>query len=511
MATSTALAGQAFRSTVRDAAATAGGTVAGAPDTALTGVSTDSRTVAKGNLFVALAGDAFDGHGYVAKAGLSGAAAAMVLASKVGELKSAGIPLIAVDDTLLALGKLGRAHRDAIKAPFVGITGSAGKSTAKEMTAAVLGYGDRKILKTEGNLNNRIGVPLTVMSATPEHAACVIEMGISLVGEMPALVAVAKPNVRVLLNAGSSHLEFLGSPEGVAKEKAHIWDDRREDDWVIFNADDALVAREAAARPAKNRLSFGLRGKADVSIQTVKTTGFGEAEVTLALRGKTITARLQIFGIHHAMNAAAAAAVGVALNVPSAEIAAGLEKRFTPMPGRGDIRRLSGDVVLVDDSYNSNPTSAVASVEGIGKTRYGGRQRTIAVLGDMLELGAAARVGHAHVGWQAAESEVDVVYLFGPNANCVAFGTLLGNREQSLGFMPPDDIGSMTEEHIANLADRSKTPGARPLCRIFETRVALAEALLNDLKAGDAVLVKGSRGMKMDEVVAQVLAKRGVA
>ena len=512
MATSTALAGQAFRSTVLEAAAFSGGAVAtGDGATKIAGVSTDSRTVAKGNLFVALAGDAFDGHAYVAKAGQSGAAAALVLASKVDELRSIGLPLIAVDDTLLALGMLGRSHRDGLKAPFVGITGSAGKSTAKEMTAAVLSWGNRKVLKTEGNLNNRIGVPLTVMGATPEHAACVIEMGISLVGEMPALVAVARPNVRVLLNAGSSHLEFLGSPEGVAREKAHIWDDRRESDWVIYNADDALVAREAEARPTKNRLSFGNRGKADVSIQTVKTTGFGEAEITLHLRGTPITTRLQIFGIHHAMNAAAAAAVGLALQVPTDQIAAGLERRFTPMPGRGDIRRLKDDVVLVDDSYNSNPTSAVASVEGIGKTRYGGRARTIAVLGDMLELGESARVGHARVGWQAAESEIDLVYLFGPNANAVAFGTRLGNQEQSLGFRPPEDLATMTAEQVELLAEGAKAPNARPRCMVFETRAALTEALLKDLRAGDAVLVKGSRGMKMDEVVAQVLKTRGSA
>jgi len=480
MATSTALAGQAFRSTARDTAKLLGGwVVGGAPETELTGVSTDSRTVAKGNLFVALAGDAFDGHEYVAKAAASGAAAALVLASKAESLKGAGIPLITVEaDTLTALGKLGRAHRDAIKAPFVGITGSAGKSTAKEMTSAVLGFGDRKVLKTEGNLNNRIGVPLTVMSATAEHAACVIEMGISLVGEMPALVAIAKPNVRVVLNAGSSHLEFLKSPAGVAKEKAHIWDDRGQDDWMIYNADDPLVSREADQRIFENRLSFGRLG-ADVKVSGVRTTGMGETEIALHLRGKPLIVTLSIYGAHHVTNAAAAAAVGLALAVPHDEIKAGLEARFRPMPGRGDIRRLRGDVTLIDDSYNSNPTSAKASLEALGQTRNSGAKRVFAALGDMLELGETTVGAHHAVGVAACAAEVDRLFLFGPNAVHTAEGARVGRK--------------VTE------------------ATVFATRKDLGDALLAMLQPGDAVLVKGSRGMKMDEVVAQVLATRGVA
>lgn len=482
MATSTALAGQAFRMTAREAATRLGGWVLGGdPETPLAGVSTDSRTVAKGNLFVALKGDAFDGHDHVASAAAGGAAAALVLASRVKALESVGIPLLTVEgDTLTALGTLGRAHRDGVRAPFVGITGSAGKSTAKEMTAAVLAWGGRKVLKTEGNLNNRIGVPLTVMSATPEHAACVIEMGISFPDEMPELVKVARPDVRLLLNAGSSHLEFLKTPEGVAAEKARIWDDRRQDDWMVFNADDELVRREADKRLVENRISFGEKG-ADVRIQSVKVSGFGESQLTLLLRGKPEAVRLKIFGTHHAINAAAAAAVGVALQVPSEEIVAGLQERFAPMPGRGDIRRLAGDVVLVDDSYNSNPTSAIAALAALAATRSSGRKRVLAALGDMLELGETSRRQHMAVGAEAAVLRIDELFLFGPQAQAVAEGA-----------------GSFR-------------PAGPTRCRVFANRAELAAALLASLKQGDAVLVKGSRGMKMDEVVAQVLAERGAA
>lgn len=514
MATSTALAGAAFRMTAREAAKTVGGWVVGGDgETMLAGVSTDTRTIAAGNLFVALKGDVFDGHDHLAKAKAGGAAAALVSAAQVKakSLETIGLPLITVDnpdDTLLALGKLGRAHRDRFLAPFVGITGSAGKSTAKEMTAAVLSFGGRKVLKTEGNLNNRIGVPLTVMSATEEHAACVIEMGISFPDEMPELVKVAKPDVRVVLNAGDSHLEFLKSPEGVAREKARIWDDRRQDDWMVYNADDLLVAREADHRVFENRLSFGKHGK-DVRITDVAVTGFGESAVTLELRGKPVTVRLKIFGTHHAINAAAAAAVGVALNVPNDEIVAGLEQRFVPMPGRGDIRHLKGGVVLVDDSYNSNPTSATAALAAIAATRSAGRTRAIAALGDMLELGATARERHTSVGYEAATRGIDELFLFGPNAPAVAAGTTRP------GVVPHETNGTfglfLQDADLARRAADAAKPGAKPRARVYGDRKELAKALLAELKDGDAVLVKGSRGMKMDEVVGLVLAERGEA
>lgn len=508
MATSTALAGQAFRMTAAQAGGVLGAGVSGDGAAMLTGVSTDSRTVAKGNLFVALVGETFDGHDYVPKAAAAGAGAALVLASKAGALTGAGIPLIGVDDTLLALGRLGRTHRDQIRVPFVGITGSAGKSTAKEMVSAVLSWGGRKVLKTEGNLNNRIGVPLTVMSATPEHAYCVIEMGISFKGEMPELVKIARPDVRVLLNAGSSHLEFLGSPEGVAEEKAHIWDDADPSQWMIWNADDERVTKQANARRFDRKLSFGHSAIAEVRVKDVQPTGFGERKVTMLLKGKPLTASLKVFGAHHVMNAAAAAAVGLALGIPHEEIAAGLETRFTPMPGRGDLRRLDGDLLLVDDSYNSNPTSAIAGLTALDETKQAGRTRTLAALGDMLELGATARVEHARVGSWAARAGIDRLYLFGPNAPSVESGAL--QNEPGATVALPPDAASLPPPEIAKLAAQASGSGHRPWVKVFASRAELADALLADLQPGDALLVKGSRGMKMDEVVAAILRKKGV-
>lgn len=509
MATSTALAGHAFEMTAAQAAGALGASVHGDGNVRLNGVSTDSRTVAKGNLFVALSGETFDGHDYVAKAAAAGAGAALVLASKVEPLKTTGIPLIAVeDDTLLALGKLGRSHRDRIRVPVVGITGSAGKSTAKEMVSAVLSWGGRTVLKTEGNLNNRIGVPLTVMSATPEHAYCVVEMGISFKGEMTELVKIARPDVRVLLNAGHSHLEFLGSPEGVAEEKAHIWDDADASQWMIWNADDDRVTKQANARRFDHKLSFGYSPIAEVRIKDVQATGSGERRVTMQLKGKPLAATLKVFGAHHVMNAAAAAAVGLALGIPHEEIAAGLESRFTPMPGRGDLRRLNGDVLLVDDSYNSNPTSAMAGLTALDEVKGDGRKRTLAALGDMLELGSTARTEHARVGSWAARAGIDRLYLFGPNAPAVEAGALQNETGATVAL--PPDAASLTPPEIARLAAQASGTGHRPWVKVFDTRAALADALLADLQPGDALLVKGSRGMKMDEVVATLLQKKGV-
>lgn len=479
MATDTSLAGQALSMTTAEIAIAVGGSViAGARDVTVKGVSTDSRTTAKGSLFVALSGEKFDGHEFVEVAAKKGAAAALVTKARGAKL-GVDIPLVAVDekDVLSAFGRLGRAHRDKLTIPVVGITGSAGKSTAKQMTAAVLG-GGKPVLKTEGNLNNRIGVPLTILSIGPRHGAAVVEMGISLPGEMAELVKIARPNVRVLLNAGISHVEFLKDADGVAAEKAHIWDEARPDDTMVFNADDPRVAREAAKRKLKNRISFGYEPGADVHAVSVQTGALGEQKITAELRGTLQEIRLKAIGDHHVMNVLAAAAAGLALHVAPDEIARGIEHRFVPMPGRGDLVRLQGDVLLIDDTYNSNPTSAAAAIAALAGAKRAGRKRVLAALGDMLELGPAGPASHAQIGKLAATSGVDAIYAFGP----------------------------LSEK----LAKEAKAAGLRAV-KHFETRQALAEELAADLVAGDALLVKGSRGMKMDEVVAAISAARGKA
>lgn len=474
MATSTALAGGALRMTAREIAAAVGGAVlSGSGETAVAGVSTDSRTIAKGNLFVALSGEKFDAHTFVAGAFEKGAACALIDSARADELRGKGT-LVGVPskDLQPALASLARAWRDRFAIPVVGITGSAGKTTAKEMTAAVLG-GLGRVLKTEGNLNNRIGVPLTVMSISSEHAAAVVEMGISLPGEMPELVRAANPTVRVLLVAGIGHVEFLKDAAGVAAEKAHIWDDANPGDAMIWNADDALVSAEAARRPLGKKISFGRSETAMVRAVDVTVTGVGEQKVTLDLMGTRREARLQVAGVHLVMNALAASAAGIACEVSPDEIVAGLETRFVPVLGRGDIVRLAGDVVLVDDTYNANPTSAKAALTMIASLEEAGRKRALAVLGDMLELGPAGPEEHRMIGEHAHFAGIEGLYCFGP---------LMQNAAEAF-------------------------PGAKH----FATKAELAQTLLSDLRPGDAVLVKGSRGMKMEEVVDLLKSAKGVA
>ncbi len=479
MATSTARAGQAFSMPAAEAAAAAGGRLI-EPDggrAPIRGVSTDSRTLAAGNLFVALTGERFDGHDHVASAAANGASAALVSTARAGSLRGAGVPLIAVDDPLLALGRLGRAWRDRFDVPVVGITGSAGKSTAKEMTAAVLG-GLGPVLKTEGNLNNRIGVPLTLASLDASHRAAVVEMGISLPGEMAALTGIVRPSVRVVLLAGAAHVEFLRDVAGVAEEKCRIFDGAAETDCLVWNDDDPFVAPRAASRATGRRFPFGRGAGARVRATRVESGALGRLAITLALDGTELPVEIPVFGEHHATNALAAAAVGTALGIAPAEIASGLANRFRPMPGRGDVRLLGGDVVLLDDTYNANPVSCVAALRALAATRAAGRRRALAALGDMLELGVAGPSAHAGVGRLAGELGLDALFT----------------------------VGDLS----AHAADAAASSGVRSVRR-FRARKDLAEGLIAELAAGDAVLLKGSRGSRMDEVVSAVVAARGGA
>lgn len=478
MATDTSLAGQALLRTAREIAEAVGGRVAsGDAGSRVVGVSTDSRTTARNNLFVALSGEKFDGHTWVDAAVSRGAAAVLVSDARAAEFAGLAIPVIGVaGETLVSLGMLGRSHRDGFKNPVIGITGSAGKSTAKEMTAAVLAWGGREVLKTEGNLNNRIGVPLTVMGARPSHSACVVEMGISFPGEMNELVKIAMPDVRVALNAGLAHIEFLKDADGVAAEKATIFDHLRDGDTMIWNADDPRISREAGKRSASRQIRFGHATGTDVRALSVETTAIGLQKVAIEVNGTRTFVALRMVGEHHVTNVLAAAAVGVALGVPLPEIVLGLETRFHPVPGRGDVRLLAGDVVLFDDTYNANPTSTSAALRSLAASRKAGRRRVLAALGDMLELGDLGPDAHARIGAEAAKLSIDGLYLFG--------------------------------ELSKKTADAATAAGMTSV-RHFTSRAALADALLADLAAGDGVLAKGSRSMKMDEVVAAVVAKRG--
>jgi UDP-N-acetylmuramoyl-tripeptide--D-alanyl-D-alanine ligase len=442
-------------------------------------VVSDSRIVRIGDLFVAIPGDRFDGHAFVPAALANGAAGVIVqedyqppsLPKRVGEPA-----LIGVKDTLVAFQQLAAHHRSRFAIPVVAITGSNGKTTTKEMVAAVLTRRWRT-LKTEGNLNNRIGVPQTLFLLTPRHEAAVIEMGVDQEGQTTRLCEIARPTVGIITNIGPDHLEFFGSMEGSAQAKAELLDKLPLDGAVVLNADDQYFDY-LAARAQCRVVSFGLSPKADVRAVLSRDgsnngTMFG---LILPGRARPIAIRLKAHGHHNIQNALAAAAVGYVLGVPGAAIADGLG-RFRPAAMRSQILQCHG-VRVINDCYNANPASMQAAIRLLAQ--LGSGRRTIAVLGDMLELGADAKELHRTVGAFLADQ--------GPT-QLIACGVL--GRELAQGARS----AGMAAERIIEVPDAA----------------AAGSSLKAMVRQGDVVLVKASRGMRLEQVVETLTGMRRVA
>ncbi|UFS71636.1 UDP-N-acetylmuramoyl-tripeptide--D-alanyl-D-alanine ligase [Geomonas sp. RF6] len=439
-----------------------GGTVRGEGNALAGGVSTDSRSVAAGELFIPLRGERFDGHAFIGTALERGASIILVEEGWLaGNSLPGTVPAVVVKDTLRALGDLAAWHRSRFDIPVVGVTGSNGKTTTKEMLARILsetGPG----LKTEGNLNNLIGLPLTVLRMNGRHRWAVLEMGMSEFGEIDRLAEIAAPKVGIITNAFSAHLETLGSVEGVARAKGELFLRLKDGCWAVYNVDDPLISKLPIPLGVKS-LAFGLRG-AEVSSASIKSLGVRGESFTLRLPEDEFQIHLKAFGRHSVYNALAAAAAASALGVEGELIRKGLEE-FTPADKRFQLEDLSG-VVLVDDSYNANPASMGAALTTLTEINGGGHIH--AVLGDMLELGKASAAAHRELGRTAAGC-VDRLYLLGDMAETVAAGAI----EAGL----PHDRVLVGKDHAEIL-----------------------ESLLIHLGEGDCVLVKGSRGMKMERV-----------
>jgi UDP-N-acetylmuramoyl-tripeptide--D-alanyl-D-alanine ligase len=442
-------------------------------------VVSDSRLVRTGDLFVAFAGDRFDGHAFVGTALAKGAAVVIVqedyqlptLPKRVSEPV-----LIGVKDTLVAYQQLAAHHRSRFAIPVVAITGSNGKTTTKEMVAAVLARRWRT-LKTEGNLNNRIGVPHTLFSLTPRHEAAVIEMGVDQEGQTTRLCEIARPTVGIITNIGPDHLEFFGSMEGSAQAKAELLDKLPLDGAVVLNADDQYFDY-LAARAQCRVVSFGLSPKADVRAALSRDGSNDGATFGLILPGRArpITIRLKTHGHHNIQNALAAAAVGYVLGVPGAAIAEGLG-RFRPAAMRSQILRCHG-LRVINDCYNANPASMQAALRLLAQ--LGSGKRTIAVLGDMLELGSDAKQLHRTVGVLLAEQGVTQLI------SCGVLGRELAQGARSAG---------MAADRIIEVPDAA----------------AAGDTLKAMVRQGDVVLVKASRGMRMEQVVEALTGMRRVA
>ena len=446
--------------------ATQGALVAGDLGIPVTGVSIDSRSLAVGEAFFAIRGHRLDGHAFLAEAAARGAACLVV--HTLPDEMPANVPLVLVDDTTRALGKLAAWHRGRFAIPVVAVTGSNGKTTTKELAAGVLST-RWEVLRPERSFNNQWGLPLTLLKLSPEHQATVLEIGSNARGEVAALAALAAPTVGIVTTVAAVHTEYLGSLDGVREEKAGLVRALSADGVAVLNADDARVA--GMARETRARVvTYGHAGTAHV--RAVGETVEEDTTVTFTLEsgGERQPVTLSLAGRHNVSNALAAAAAGVALGIPLADVARGLGG-VGPVAGRCVWRR-AGDVTILDDTYNASPVSVRAALDTVGARRPG--RRVIVVLGDMLELGAISDEAHREVGRQVAALPAD---------------ELIG-------------VGRATQATVA-AAREAGLPNATHLST-FEDTVA---HLLKRLSAGDLVLVKGSRGMRMERVVDALVAR----
>jgi UDP-N-acetylmuramoyl-tripeptide--D-alanyl-D-alanine ligase len=449
-------------------AAAAGGRLDDArADTAIAGISIDTRTLERGDLFVAVAGPRFDGHEFLSAAVARGAPAAMV---QRDVLAPPGLEIVRVADTTRALGDLARYLRRERDVPVVGVTGSTGKTTTKDMAAALLGTRG-PVLRTEGNLNNRYGVPLTLFRLRPEHTAVVLEMGMSARGELSELSRIGEPDLAVITNVAPVHLEFFDSVEAIAEAKAEILLGLRPAGAAVLNRDDPHVRRIGEAFGGEV-VWFGKGRACAVSVERIRGSANG-MRFDLRLDGRKVDVALPLPGVHVVMNFAAAAAVAHRLGV-TADTIAETALTLAAAEHRGQVRHLGEGVTLLDDCYNSNPAAVVAAAATL---EMAARGRRVAVLGDMLELGERGPELHREAGRKLGPG-LGLLVAVGP----LAQHFLEGARESGL---------------------------AKKALVAFPDAAAAAAAVPELVRPGDAVLVKGSRGMRLEAVVDALQARFG--
>jgi len=434
----------------------------------LAGVSIDTRTLGPGEAFFAIRGPHLDGHAYVKDAAARGASC-LVIHSVPEELPSS-VPTVLVDETTRALGRFAAWHRGRFTVPVAAVTGSNGKTTTKEMMAAVLSALG-PVLKPESSFNNQWGLPLTLLKLGGQHRAVALELGANQPGEIAALAAISRPSVGVVTVVSSAHTEFFGSLDGVQAEKSALVRAIPADGAVVLNADDPRVLAMRSDSAARV-LTVSARRRADVrAIGRPEETEAG-VRFTLDAAGSMLTVQLRFAGRHNVMNALAAAGVGLAVGLDAERIAQGLESAH-PVAGRCVWRR-AGDIRILDDTYNANPTSVRAALATLATATDAPRR--VVVFGDMLELGEIAARAHRAAGRAVAASGAAELIGVGPLARLTVEAARRAGLHES--------------HHVTT----------------FEDTVAL---LLKRLAPRDVVLVKGSRGMKMERVVDALVARFG--
>ncbi|MEG6521883.1 UDP-N-acetylmuramoyl-tripeptide--D-alanyl-D-alanine ligase [Desulfotomaculum sp. 1211_IL3151] len=438
---------------------TGGNLLQGNPGAVLTGIATDSRKVKKGDLFVALLGQRVDGHAYVQKA-IEQGASALLISSRVDS--NPDIPMVFVKDTLQALQQLASDNRFRLNIPVVAVTGSNGKTSTKDMIAAVLNS-RYKTLKTEGNFNNELGLPLTLLNLNETHQAAVVEMGMRGRGEIDFLAQLAKPTGAVITHIGESHMELLGSVENIALAKTEVLAHIGTEGFAILNADSPYLRELAQGCKGKVWL-YSLGNDGDLRAANLRPEAAG-IRYTVFYPGGEGEIYLPVPGSHNVMNSLAAIGVGLQLGLDFTEIAQGLEK-LALTHSRLEILQRRG-LTIINDTYNANPSSTKAALRVLAETAKG---RKIAVLGNMYELGNMEQSGHFEVGETAAAIPVDYLVTVGNLAEWVARGALAGGLAQEKIY--PCEENARAVEVLGGLA-----------------------------RAGDTILIKGSRGMHMEEIV----------
>ena len=421
--------------------------------------SIDSRTVGVGELFFAVKGERLDGHDFVNAALERGAAAAVVRKDQLNRY-SAKSRLLAVDDTLAALQTLATAVRKVWGKPLVGVTGSAGKTTTKEAIAHVLASRCR-VLKSEGNFNNHFGLPLMLLKLEPEHDVAVIEMGMSHAGEIRALAKIAKPDIGVVTNVAPVHLEFFDSIAGIARAKYELIESLPASGTAVLNADDEYVSQ--FGRGFKGRvITYGTKATADVRCENVRTCGAEGSEFDVVVAGGREHTRLPLVGEHNILNALAAVAAGLARGMKPSDAVAALAT-LAPPDKRGQVLQL-GNITVINDCYNSNPKALKAMVDALAAMKAG---RRIVVAGEMLELGPSSEAMHRAAGQHIAEKKIDVLVGVRGLAQAMVEGARQAGTQAEF-VTTPEEAG---------------------------------EWLARETRNGDVVLLKASRGVKLEKAL----------
>lgn len=445
--------------------ATGGGVSGSDPGRSFSGISIDSRTISPNDIFVAIKGDVFDGHDFIDDVVQKGVKGVVVCFAEDRVKASVGkdVVCITVNDTVKALADLAFYKRTHSRADVIAVTGSNGKTTTKEMTAKVTSS-MFSTLSTMGNLNNEIGLPLSLLKLEDHHEWAVLELGMNHPGEIRRLARICTPDIGVITNVGPAHLEGVGSLEGVMRAKGELLEEMAQDGVAILNADDEFGLKLAESTDRKTIL-FGRSEKADIRATSIRT-GQGGIDFDLMTPGGKISIRLPAIGDFMVSNALAAAAAGVAIGIDLENIRTALEN-FSPVRGRMNIVCTGEGVHIIDDTYNANPGSVAAAIRTLRDLKKD--RRGILIIGDMKELGKHSEPLHREIGSIAAQNGIDKIYAAGEYAQSVRDGAIAHN-------LPPENAGVGTWEEIV-------------------------EHVSKIIRPGDWILVKGSRAMGMERVV----------